>query len=165
MTWCDVIAYVTWVGKWQHSTFFLKFVSCAIIWYKNVPLETSMESFVGKPMLWKFDLYFNQCVLQEDSITQSISMEISSSEYFYIRCIKWCKCLYIVYFKYIAHFNFYCNFWIHNFTIKCCLTFFDECRLISSVMAKFKEHCSIWIIPIWFMMHISLVERLQIYAF
>ena len=55
---CDVIAYVTWVSEWHHSTFSLKFVSCVIIWYKNVPLETSMESFEDKPMLWKFALYF-----------------------------------------------------------------------------------------------------------
>ena len=53
------IAYVTWVGKWHHSTFFLKFVSCVIIWYKNVPVGTSMESSKGEPMLWKFALYFN----------------------------------------------------------------------------------------------------------
>ena len=26
---------------------------------KNVPLETSMESFKGEPMLWKFALYLN----------------------------------------------------------------------------------------------------------
>ena len=58
MTRCDVIAYVTLVGEWHHSTFFLKFVSCVIIWYKNVPLETSNESFEDKPMLWKFALYF-----------------------------------------------------------------------------------------------------------
>ena len=47
----------------QHS--FLKFASCVII-----PLETSMESFRGKYMLWKFALYSNQCYLQEDSITE-----------------------------------------------------------------------------------------------
>ena len=38
---------------------FLKFVSCVIIWYKNAPLETSVESFEGKPMLWNFALSFN----------------------------------------------------------------------------------------------------------
>ena len=32
-----------------------------------------------------------------------------------------------VYFKYIPHFKFYCNFWIHNFTVKCCLAFWGEC--------------------------------------
>ena len=59
MTRYDVIAFVTWVGKWHHSTFFLKFVSCVIIWYKNVPLETSMKRFKGESILWKFALYFN----------------------------------------------------------------------------------------------------------
>ena len=28
-----------------------------------------------------------------------------------------------VYLKYTQHLKFYCNFWIHNFNIKCCLTF------------------------------------------
>ena len=55
----------------------------------------SMESFVGKPMLWKFALYFNKCVCQEDSIAENISMDISSSQfyekYYHSRCIKWCK--------------------------------------------------------------------------
>ena len=59
MTRYDVIAYVTWVSKWHHSTFFLKFVSCVFIWYKNVPFETWIEIFRGKPMLWKCVLYFN----------------------------------------------------------------------------------------------------------
>ena len=59
MTMYDVKAYVTWVGKWHHSIFFLKFVSCVIIWHKNVSLETSIESFKVEPILWKFDLYFN----------------------------------------------------------------------------------------------------------
>ena len=70
-------------------------VSFVIIWYKNIPLETWMESFNGKPMLWKFALYFNACVLQENSITENISLAISSSQfyqnYYYIRYIKWCK--------------------------------------------------------------------------
>ena len=51
-----------------------------------------MKSVEGEPMLWKFALYFNQCVLQEDSITENISMDISSSKfyqkYYYIQCIK-----------------------------------------------------------------------------
>ena len=55
----DIIAYVTWVGKLHQLPFFLKFVSCVIIWYKNVPLETWMKSFKGEPMFWKFALYFN----------------------------------------------------------------------------------------------------------
>ena len=96
LLWHDVITYVTWVGKWHHSTLFLKFVSCVIIWYKNVPLETSMESFKGKPFFFKFALYFNQCVLQKDSITENISMDIFSLQFYQkcynIRCIKWCKC-------------------------------------------------------------------------
>ena len=33
----------------------------------------------------------------------------------------------IVHYKYISHFKFYCNFWIRDFTIKCCKTFFGEC--------------------------------------
>ena len=28
--------------------------------------------------------------------------------------------LLIVHFKYISHFKFYCDFWIRDFTIKCC---------------------------------------------
>ena len=36
-----------------------------------------MESLKGEPMLWKFALYFNHCVLQENSITENISMDIS----------------------------------------------------------------------------------------
>ena len=35
----DVIVYVTWAAKWHHSTFFFKFVSCTVIWYKNIPLK------------------------------------------------------------------------------------------------------------------------------
>ena len=55
-----------------------------------------MEIFKGERMLLKFALYFNKCVLQEDSITENISMDISSSQfykkYYHIRCIQWCKC-------------------------------------------------------------------------
>ena len=55
-----------------------------------------MKIFKGEPMLWKFALYFNLSVLQEHSITENISMDIFSSQiyqkYYYIRCIKWCKC-------------------------------------------------------------------------
>ena len=58
--------------------------------------DTKMESFRGKPIFWKFALYSNQCVLQEHSITANISMDISSSQfyqkYYYIWCIKRCKC-------------------------------------------------------------------------
>ena len=31
----------------QH--FFLKFVSCTVIWNKNIPFQTSMENFCGEP--------------------------------------------------------------------------------------------------------------------
>ena len=85
----DVIAYVTRVGN--KSTFLLKFVSCVIIWYKNVPLEASMESFTGEQLLWKFALYFNQCVLQENSIFENIFIDIFSSKfyqkYYYIQML------------------------------------------------------------------------------
>ena len=64
----------------QH--FFLKFVSCATIWYKNVPLDTLMYNVKGKPMLWKFALYINYCVFQEDNTTENISMHISSSQFY-----------------------------------------------------------------------------------
>ena len=38
-----------------------------------------MGIFKGEPMLWKFALYFSQYVLQEDSTTDNISLNISSS--------------------------------------------------------------------------------------
>ena len=41
-----------------------------------------MESVKGEPMLWKFALYSLSCVLQEDSITENISMDISSSQFY-----------------------------------------------------------------------------------
>ena len=54
-----------------------------------------MEIFKGEPILWKFAPHFNWFFLQEDSITENISMGICSSQfaqkYYYIRCIKWCK--------------------------------------------------------------------------
>ena len=43
MTGYDVIAYVTWVGKMTSLNISPEFVSCAIIWYKDVPRETSIE--------------------------------------------------------------------------------------------------------------------------
>ena len=45
---------------------------------------------------WKFHPYLNWFFFQEDSITGNISMGICSSQfhkkYYYIWCIKWCKC-------------------------------------------------------------------------
>ena len=40
-----VICYVTCVAKLHVATFSLKFVSCAIIWYQNILLQTSMGKF------------------------------------------------------------------------------------------------------------------------
>ena len=72
--------YLFWHGRvWHHrshhmdgkmisiNVFFLKFVCCAIISYKNVPLQASMENGKGDPKLCKFPFYFNWCVLQQDS--------------------------------------------------------------------------------------------------
>ena len=61
LTWPGVTSLLTSHGSVNYITqhLFLKFVSYVIIWYKNVSLETSMESFEGKPILWKFALYFN----------------------------------------------------------------------------------------------------------
>ena len=41
-----------------------------------------MEIFEGEPILRKFALYFNLCVLQEDSTTKNISMDITSSQFY-----------------------------------------------------------------------------------
>ena len=90
----DVIAYVTWVGKWHHSTFSL-----------NSFLLLSFGTKMSHLKRWYKVLRTNQCygnlpfisipVLQKDSITENISMDIFSSKfyqkYYYIRSIKWCK--------------------------------------------------------------------------
>ena len=61
LTWPGMTSSLTshWSVNDFTQYFFRKYVSCVIIWYKNIPLETSMESFKGKPMLWKFSLYSN----------------------------------------------------------------------------------------------------------
>ena len=41
-----------------------------------------MENFKGEPMLWKFAFYFTWCVLRESSITENISMDITSSQFY-----------------------------------------------------------------------------------
>ena len=52
-----------------------------------------MGSFTGEPMLWKFALNLNQYVFRENSITENISIDIFSSQFYqkcyYIRFINW----------------------------------------------------------------------------
>ena len=48
----------------------------------------------------------------------------------------------IVYFKYIPHFKFYCNFWIHSFTIKCCF-FCITVDLRRPFRRLLKPHCAL----------------------
>ena len=98
LTWPGMTSSLTPNGSLNDTTddVFLTFVSCAIIWYKNVPLQMSMENFKGEPIQMKFDLYFNQCVLQEDSTTENISLDISWCQFYTKKCfhiwyIKWCK--------------------------------------------------------------------------
>ena len=61
LTWPGMTSSLTSHGSVNDNTwhFSLKFVSYVILSYKNVPLETSMESFEGEPILCKFALYLN----------------------------------------------------------------------------------------------------------
>ena len=50
----------------KNKVFYCKALGCETIkntkklfWYKNVPIETSMEIFNVEQILWKFPIYFN----------------------------------------------------------------------------------------------------------
>ena len=66
----NVIAYITWVAKWPHSTFFLILVSCIIIWYRNIRFQTQMENFNGETRLCKFALYLSSVPFRKVSTTK-----------------------------------------------------------------------------------------------
>ena len=55
---------------WKHQEYSYTF-------YRVTP---NMCTIYKTKMLWKFDLHSNQCVFQEDSITENTSMDISSSQ-------------------------------------------------------------------------------------
>ena len=61
LTWPGVTSSLTSHGSVYDITQHFSLNSFLVLSFdtKIVPLETSMESFVGKPMLWKFVLYFN----------------------------------------------------------------------------------------------------------
>ena len=60
---------------------------------KNIPFHMSMD---GEPKPRKFAIYFNHFVLQEESVTENIFVDVSSSQskqkYYHIWSAKWCKC-------------------------------------------------------------------------
>ena len=66
--------FVTWVGKWHHSTFFLKLVSCALIWYKMSHLRRRQEI-----------LRANQC----DGNLAFISINVSFRETVPLKTFPW----------------------------------------------------------------------------
>ena len=49
-------------------------------WYQDFELQTSMGNYVY--MVWKFALSFDQCILQEDSAIENISVDISASQFY-----------------------------------------------------------------------------------
>ena len=66
-----------------------------LIW--NNPISNLDGSFFGEPQLSTFALYFNLCVIQEDSITANILGNIFSSKFYkkkyhHLWCIQCCKC-------------------------------------------------------------------------
>ena len=98
----DVIAYATCVSIWHHSTYFLKFISCAIIRYKYVPLEPSVKSYKGNQCygnlsiisinvsfrktvsLKNFDGYFLILILQKNTVTFDVSNGVNIS---FVHCV------------------------------------------------------------------------------
>ena len=85
--------YLFWHGRvWRHHlchmgrymislNISLQFITSAIIWYQNIQIKSSIGNYNRDPMLWKFVLYFNWCVLQEDSTNKIISVDISASQF------------------------------------------------------------------------------------
>ena len=117
---------VTWVGKWHHSTFSLNpfLVLCfdtkmshvrrrwkilrANQCYGNLPSVSINVIFRETVPPKTFPWIFPHTNVIKNIITFDVSNGVNISFF------------HIVYFKYIQNFKFYCNFCIHNFTIKCC---------------------------------------------
>ena len=101
--------------------------SCAIIWYKMSHLKLRRRWKIlrasqcyGNLLFASINVSFRETVpLKTFPLIfphPNFIKMLLHSMYQMVQMLS----LYIVYFKFIPHFKFYCNFCIHNFTIKCC---------------------------------------------
>ena len=121
----DVIAYVTWVGKWHHSTF-------SINSFLVLSFDTRMSQLRRRLKI----LRENQCYGNLPFVSINVSFRetvplkkvpwifphpnfIKNNSIFHYQTVHMLG-FYIAYFKYIPYFKLYCNICIHNITIKCC---------------------------------------------